>query len=184
MGNTKLCQGCNQVKDYSDYYKDSSKSNGIMSRCVACKCSRRIAYYYENQTEEIGRVRKWSKNNKDTVRSYTKAYYSTPKGRAKKSAARRLREEEAVRLRTPTWLTKEHHNEIEEYYLLANELAWLNQDGKPFEVDHIIPLRGEDVSGLHVPWNIQLLSADENRIKSNRFTLIDGPRAIGSCVES
>ena len=63
-----------------------------------------------------------------------------------------------VRLATPQWVEKE---EIRKIYLQAQI------ENK--EVDHIIPLKGKTVCGLHVPWNLQLLSKTENSKKSNTF---------------
>lgn len=61
----------------------------------------------------------------------------------------------------PSWLTVEHKTEMALMYDRAIK-SRLN-------VDHIIPLQGKGVCGLHVPWNLQLLTASENRAKSNSY---------------
>lgn len=66
---------------------------------------------------------------------------------------------------TPRWLTADHHAEIARIY--ADCRRETDETCVPHEVDHIIPLRGIDVCGLHVPWNLRVITAYENRRKSN-----------------
>ena len=61
---------------------------------------------------------------------------------------------------TPPWVDREA---LKAVYKEARSL------GKNFEVDHIVPLKHPRVCGLHVPWNLQVLSVSENRRKHNRF---------------
>jgi hypothetical protein len=119
---------------------------------------------------------------KECHKEYNKKYLLTPKNKERKKErieayqkanpdkmnAKAAKRRAAKLNATPKWLSKEQLDEITEFYTLAQELAWLNQDGKCFHVDHIIPLQGKNVCGLHVPWNLQLLSERENLIKSNK----------------
>jgi DNA-dependent RNA polymerase auxiliary subunit epsilon len=70
--------------------------------------------------------------------------------------------------RCPTWLSSDGLWIIKEAYALANLRKKIFK--KAWHVDHIIPLQGETVSGLHVPSNIQVVPAKWNLSKSNKHT--------------
>ena len=53
------------------------------------------------------------------------------------------------------------------FYWLAQDLNKVTEGN--YHVDHIIPLQGDGVCGLHVPWNLQVLPADVNIAKGNKF---------------
>ena len=72
----------------------------------------------------------------------------------------------AVRSRKPKWIKDMFPKEIDVWYRRA-QLATLFLE-EPYEVDHIVPMHGKKVSGLHVPWNLQLLTKKENLEKSNK----------------
>ena len=74
----------------------------------------------------------------------------------------------AAKLRaTPPWLTGE---QIKEMVKIYKEAAMIEaRTGVQHYVDHIVPLQGKNVSGLHVPWNLQILTADENWSKGRRL---------------
>ena len=67
----------------------------------------------------------------------------------------------------PKWLTAEHKAQIASIYAQAKQLEM--ETGVPHQVDHIIPLQGDNVCGLHVPWNLRAITAKENRRKWNRL---------------
>lgn len=61
---------------------------------------------------------------------------------------------------TPPWLTDDQDREIQAVYEEARRLT--EETGIPHEVDHIVPLAGKIVSGLHVPWNLRAIPRVEN----------------------
>lgn len=71
------------------------------------------------------------------------------------------------RLATPKWLSPEQKMEIRLKYRLAIELS--RRTGVRHAVDHIVPLQGEAVCGLHVPWNLDVVTQEENLKKHNKL---------------
>ena len=65
----------------------------------------------------------------------------------------------------PSWLTAVHKAQIQEMYDVS--VAVSVQTGVKHHVDHIIPIRGKNVVGLHVPWNLRVIKASENCSRGN-----------------
>ena len=84
-----------------------------------------------------------------------------------KKQIKRKRRRTAERERTPVWLTENDKWMMREAYALAALRTEIF--GFPWEVDHVIPLRGQTVSGLHVPNNLQVIPKKENRKKGSNF---------------
>jgi 5-methylcytosine-specific restriction endonuclease McrA len=67
---------------------------------------------------------------------------------------------------TPIWLTYKQKSEMRELYKIA--ITMTKTTGERYAVDHIIPLRSDVVCGLHVPWNLRVITQEENLKKSNK----------------
>lgn len=136
--------------------------------------------YYERNPELQKRAsERWIAKNREKVRqrairSYqnnkakhdarsNEFYREHPEVAAIKNARRRAAKTNA----TPPWLSVEHHAKIAEFYHEAREMK--KRTGIEHHVDHIIPLKNSLVCGLHVPWNLQILTEAENSRKRNKF---------------
>lgn len=69
-----------------------------------------------------------------------------------------------IKKATPAWTDL---NAVKQFYIEAQRLT--KETGIPHEVDHIIPIKGKLVSGLHVPANLQILTEKENQTKNARY---------------
>lgn len=74
----------------------------------------------------------------------------------------------SIMRRTPDWVDTVAIAEIETTYLWCSSLRKI---GVNVEVDHVVPLQGKLVSGLHVPENLQVIHMSDNRKKSNYHEL-------------
>jgi len=101
-----------------------------------------------------------------SVRKYNNNYKKNNRDKYNVYDANR---EAAKKNRTPLWLSEQDKREIKLIYKIAARVS--KETGIDHHVDHEIPLQGEFVSGLHVPDNLQLLTAKENMIKNNGFSI-------------
>lgn len=112
-------------------------------------CKERIDAWMEQNKERMKQLRRdWRLKNMHKERAY-------------------VRKRQAAKLqRTPNWLTKDDNWLMEEAYALA--VLRSKMFGFQWDVDHILPLQGHTVSGLHVPWNLQVIPAVINSSKGAR----------------
>jgi hypothetical protein len=68
---------------------------------------------------------------------------------------------------TPKWLTTAQKATMREIYKMA--ITMTQTTGEQYVVDHIVPLRSHEVCGLHVPWNLRVITQEENLKKSNKL---------------
>ena len=127
--------------------------------------AKRRETYQKNKEREKEMARAYKKGRQTQYLGYYKKFRKLNPEDQGAINARTAKRKSAQILRTPKWLTSNDFKEISDLYILARDIAWLNQDGKTFHVDHIIPLQGKTVSGLHVPWNLQLLPGELNAKK-------------------
>lgn len=111
---------------------------------------KRLTLFAKQNPEIVNkRARKWAALNRDKKNQNWQRY------RASKTQ------------RTPKWLAKKHFAEIEEFYTIAKMFQIYT--GESYHVDHVVPLKGKNVSGLHVPWNLTVIPAKENCRKFNKY---------------
>jgi hypothetical protein len=146
--------------------------------CKACVSAYQQAYREAN-TERIAEgKRQWKLANKDHVVARDRLYAEKhPERRTQarkkwtaanpgKDTASKARNHQSRQKRTPPWLSVDDVWLIEQAYELA--AVRTKMFGFSWHVDHIIPLNGRSVSGLHVPTNLQVIPWQENLRKGNR----------------
>ena len=161
----KKCTGCKEVKHKEQFTKRSTKEGSYRSRCKECTFKKDKIYQGVNCNLIKEKRHKRYLKNKKIENEASSNYSKNNQGRINAKTSKRR----ALKLQaTPDWLTAAQLEEMVDIYKQAKELEQIFFNRK-FHVDHIVPLQGKDVCGLHVPWNLQILTAEENIKKGNRL---------------
>jgi hypothetical protein len=122
------------------------------------------AWALANPEKVAKKNKKYKNKNKEKVTEYNKQWWSENKD---KRAAYEGKRRSMQLQRTPTWDPDAHL--IAAKYQLAAMLS--EASGVHYHVDHIIPLQGKKVSGLHVFSNLRVIPGTENVKKSNKYPI-------------
>lgn len=159
-GDKLKCSTCDVVKTTDFFCKNKYNLSGFTNRCKECDA----IHYAENSEIVKDRVDIYRKANPEKIKeSYFKYYDNNKEDYIFRANFRRA----AQIQRTPSWLTPQDLQEIEDKYVLARTLT--ESTGIQYHVDHIVPLLGKNVSGFHCPENLQVIPAIDNLKKSNKF---------------
>lgn len=162
----KTCTKCNEAKEYTEFHRDKSRSDGYRNACKQCITGYMSGYYAANKPKIIARAAKWVAENRDRHNKKCAKWVKKNRGAVNARTARRYAAKSNA---TPIWAKpgSDYHwmiNEVYDVAILRSKLT-----GTPWEVDHIIPLRGKNASGLHDPFNLRVVPMSENRRKSNKL---------------
>lgn len=187
----KICSKCKTERDLTDFGPNKATKDGLNSQCKPCRKEAQRVYRENNREAQLEATRRWRAKDPEHAKSLARQYKAKRRDAAneatriwreknpEKAAAACKRWVEANRGKKNSYTANRHAaliertapwtdlKKIEEFYEEARRLT--EQTGVAHHVDHIIPLQGERVSGLHVATNLQILTASANCSKGNEY---------------
>lgn len=160
----KVCKTCLVSKPVSEFYKQTTRgTHGVRGTCKLCDNAKKKAYRKRLGQTLLDRKKEEYLRHQDSRLAQKQAYRRANKGKINALVAARKK---VIKQRTPKWLTQDERWMMKEAY----ELAALRTEmfGFSWHVDHVKPLQGETVTGLHTPYNLQVLPGIENIKKKNK----------------
>lgn len=175
------CKECVKARVTKRFYREHEKCKANNRQTHAAKVAANPNWYAEhyaankdrirahskkqyavNRVERIEKQKRWAEENPSKVRTYKRAWKKANPGAVLEDSARRRL---AYAKQTPAWADAERTRAYYDVCSFFNEISGYTK----YHVDHIIPLRGKRVSGLHVHTNLRVIPARENERKNNKF---------------
>ena len=177
---TRISLGIIKSKIYTIQNKDRLRQERVIKtialeaygykRCFMCSKELALSMFTKKKRTRKDKTFYYGYNHecKKCKLLSNKEYMKKP-GNKEKDRLRKSAMTKRNRVAKPKWLSAEQMKEIHEIYKdmrTRNRVA-----GKiEYHVDHVVPLNGETVCGLHVPWNLEVVKAKDNIAKSNAYT--------------
>lgn len=179
----KNCSKCRVLKPIKSFAKRSDRPGKYVSACYECEKERSRIKYKKYKEKYAEKAKEWRSNHSHKLKTYKAKYLSTEKGKQKTAEYRKKYVEKnrdkinflaskyrsKVKKAVPKWLTEKMKIDMEVKYLIATTCTKASKGRVVYHVDHIVPLQGKNVCGLHVPWNLQILTAKDNITKNNKL---------------
>ena len=166
----KVCSKCNAEKTLSEFHKHPLGINGYHPACKVCRSEERKRHYQNNRQKILVQTIQYNKRHKNRVAIYNKQWRKDHRTRMNQLCYEWLIrnpgkiQRRIVRRQTPLWA---NIKKIARIYELAR---WASKfTDEQLHVDHIVPLQGRLIAGLHVENNLQILPASQNCSKGNKF---------------
>lgn len=150
----KRCSSCEQIKTTSEFSSNKKEPDGLRAQCRVCSGAAWSEHYSNNAEHHRQRSKDYYAAHSEDRREYSRYFYHANIDYYNAMSAKRRAQE--LNACSP-WADID---ELDRIY--ANR-----PDG--YHVDHIVPLQGQVVCGLHVENNLQYLPAKDNLAKSNSF---------------
>ncbi len=175
----KKCSCCKIEKCLSSFPIQSSSKDGLSYICKSCKTINDRKYREKNKAKIRQLKKEYYEANKESISEKNKKKYKDSRSHVIAKSLEWKRKNKAkhnsncmkryvTKLKaSPKWLDEFMLLYIEEMYDQAIKISELTNS--QHHVDHIVPLRGKTVCGLHVPWNLQIITASENCSKRNEL---------------
>ena len=172
----KTCACCKLELPIENFSKSSTRKSGLHCYCKPCENEKSRAQYAKHKARKDAQNKRWYEQNKESRRLTQYAWVNENRDKMSeinkrnhkkypwKSNAKAMKRNAAKIKATPIWANQ---TRIQCYYSLA---AMFNKNTEQkWHVDHIVPLRGKNVCGLHVDYNLRVIPAIENMKKGNRY---------------